>query len=155
VDTIVVGVDGSEESKTALRWAVEEAELRGARLRVVYAYDLKVAWRQFTYAEEMTQEQMAGIQRKMQQEAEEARRHAEGLVQGLVHEIAGRDAKIETVVLQAHHPADALVEQSENAKMLVVGSRGRGGFTGLVLGSVSQQCLHHAKCPVLVIRPQD
>ena len=153
---IVVGVDGSEESKRALRWALEEAELRGADVKVVYAYEFTPAWREFSYAESMTREQIAGVREKMQREADEAREHGEALVASVLADVAGDSGrsgvKAETLVLQDHQPAAALVDQSKGADLLVVGSRGRGGFTGLVLGSVSQQCLHHAKCPVVVIR---
>jgi nucleotide-binding universal stress UspA family protein len=154
VSLIVVGVDGSQESKNALRWAVAEAGLRGAELRVIHAYDFQPTWRHFPYGEAMTREQVALVQESIQREAAEARQHAEGLLASAVDEVSDGSVKVQTVVLQDHHPAEALVNQSKDADMLVVGSRGRGGFTGLVLGSVSQQCLHHASCPVVVVRPR-
>ena len=153
VSMIVVGVDGSKESKNALHWAVEEAGLRGTGLRVVYAYDFKPAWRELAYAEVTTREQMEVLQKQGQREADEARAHAEALVGSIVRDVADQGVKVQTIVMQDHHPAEALMAQSEDADMLVVGSRGRGGFTGLVLGSVSQQCVHHARCPVVVIHP--
>jgi nucleotide-binding universal stress UspA family protein len=153
LSTIVVGVDGSDESKRALRWAVEEAALRRADLKVVHAYEYKVPWHAFAAVEEgMNVEQMQLYQEGLQQEATEVRQQAEAFVEDVVREVDHEGVKVQTLALPDRHPADALVEQSEGADMLVVGSRGLGGFTGLVVGSVSQQCLHHAKCPVMVIR---
>lgn len=151
--TIVVGLDGSDESKRALRWAVEEAALRRADLKVVHAYTYKAPMRAFPIPEGMSAEQMQGFQEDLQKGAAEVRQQAETFVEGLVSEVAHDGVTVETVVLQDRHPADALVDESEGADMLVVGSRGLGGFAGLLLGSVSQHCLHHAKCPVLVLRP--
>jgi nucleotide-binding universal stress UspA family protein len=100
----------------------------------------------------MSAEQMRHWQEGLQREADEVREHAEAFVESVVSEVDHEGVKVQTLALQDRHPADALVEQSEGADMLVVGSRGLGGFAGLVVGSVSQQCLHHAKCPVVVIR---
>jgi nucleotide-binding universal stress UspA family protein len=149
VGTIVVGVDGSEESQNALRWAVEEAGLRGADLQVVHVYDYRPPLSAFAAAEGMSAEQIRQWQDNLRGEADAVRKDAEDLVGSVVRDVT--DQSVEVHVVQDRHPAEALVEQSEGADMLVVGSRGRGGFTGLVLGSVSQQCLHHARCPVVVI----
>lgn len=152
MSTIVVGVDGSDESKRALRWAVEEAALRRADLKVVHAYEYKPPMHASTSMEGMSVEQMRHHQEALQREAAEVEQHAEAFVEGVVSEVDREGVKVQTLALQDRHPADALVEQSEGADMLVVGSRGLGGFAGLVVGSVSQQCLHHAKCPVTVFR---
>jgi nucleotide-binding universal stress UspA family protein len=109
---IVVGVDGSESSKHALRWAVPDD---------VDYEDL-------------------------------ARR---GLIQ-TIEEVFGQDRppRVETRVVP-RHPAQALVELSVGAELLVVGCRGYGGVADALLGSVSTYCVHHAHCPVTVIRPAD
>jgi nucleotide-binding universal stress UspA family protein len=150
VGVIVVGVDGSDGSKTALRWAAEEARLRDAELRVVHVFHSESAWRDLAVAEGMTGEQFARVQERLR---EQDREQAQELVAAAVREIED-GVNVQSVVLHDHHPAQALVEQAEGADLLVVGSRGRGGFAGLVLGSVSQQCLYHARCPVVVVRPE-
>jgi nucleotide-binding universal stress UspA family protein len=149
--TIVVGMDGSEGSRKALRWALEHAARLGDDVRVVHAYEFRLPWREFAYAEGMSPQQMAVAREATDREAEETRRYAEELLRSAVSELADGRVAVEQVALHHHHPAAALVEQSEHADLLVVGSRGRGGFAGLLLGSVSQQCLHHAKCPVVVV----
>lgn len=152
MSTIVVGVDGSDESKRALRWAVEEAAFRRADLKVVHAYNYRPPMRAFTIPEDMSAEQMRHHQEGLQREAAQVVQHAEAFVEGVVSDVDHEGVEVQTLALQDRHPAEALVEQSEDADMLVVGSRGLGGFAGLVVGSVSQHCLHHAKCPVTVIR---
>lgn len=152
MSTIVVGVDGSDESKRALRWAVEEAALRRADLKVVHAYEYKVPWSAFAGMDGMSVEQIRLRQEGLARGADEVREHAEAFAESVVSQVDHDGVKVQTLALQDRHPADALVEESEGADMLVVGSRGLGGFAGLVVGSVSQQCLHHAKCPVVVIR---
>lgn len=153
--TIVVGVDGSDESKQALRWAAEEAALRRADLRVVHTYDDKPPLRAFVPpADGMSAEQRRHWYENLEREASHVWQQAEEFVASVVREVAPEGVEVETVVLRERHPAHALVEQSDGAEMLIVGSRGLGGFTGLVLGSVSQHCLHHATCPVTVIRPE-
>lgn len=152
--TIVVGVDGSEEAQAALRWAVEEAGLRDADLKIVYVYEYQPAWREHKFGSEVMSSSAATerLHEHLEQEATQAREHAEALVEAVVAEIADAGVRTEAVAYPHTHPAEALVDQSADADMLVVGSRGRGGFTGLVLGSVSQQCVQHASCPVTVIR---
>jgi nucleotide-binding universal stress UspA family protein len=138
METIVVGVDGSDASANALRWALREARLRGARVRVVHAW---------SYPEVSTYHGAAHLLRVPFAE------EAAAMLDRVVDE-AGSDAdgvEIEKSVVEGQ-PAPALVEAARDASMLVVGSRGLGGFSGLLLGSVSQQCAHHATCALVVIR---
>jgi nucleotide-binding universal stress UspA family protein len=134
---IVVGVDGSEESKAALRWAVEEARLRGATVRAVCAWSLPhVAGPGFAFLP-------GGI--------EEFRRDAEGVLDAAIAEVGSEGVDVERAAVEGG-AADVLVQAAQGADLLVVGSRGHGGFAGLLLGSVSQQCAHHAPCPVVIVR---
>jgi nucleotide-binding universal stress UspA family protein len=137
---IVVGIDGSDESKAAFRWALEEARLRKASVRAVHAwhdpYTLAPGYGlpedfEFPALQKAAQERLAAT----------------------VDELVGEnpDVTIEQLVLEGR-PASILVEAAEDADLLVVGSRGHGGFAGLLLGSVSQQCAHHATCPVVIVR---
>jgi nucleotide-binding universal stress UspA family protein len=133
---IVVGVDGSEPSKHALRWATEEARLRDATIKAVHVwqYPVEGTW--------------AGVPLDFYDAME---RGAAEILHATVAEVAGDDSsKIERVAV-CGAPALTLVDVSVGAELLVVGSRGLGGFKGLLLGSVSQQCVHHATCPVVVI----
>lgn len=132
---IVVGVDGSESSGQALRWAVEEARLRHARVRAVHA------WWGYPMLAADTEDQ-------------HPTNDASGAVQAFVTETLGeeRDVEVEPVVVQGQQASAALVEAAKDAALLVVGSRGAGGFSSLLLGSVSQQCAHHASCPVVIVR---
>lgn len=137
---IVVGVDGSPESKEALRWAIEEAQLRQATLRAVHAWTYPAMFAGAYVPPEMVDAN------RLSQDAREA-------LDAAVAEVAGDDphAYIERVV-EHGPPAQVLVEAARDAALLVVGSRGHGGFTGLLLGSVSQQCAHHAPCAVVIVR---
>ena len=134
---IVVGVDGSEASKAALRWAVEEARLRGATLRVVYAWSIPLV---LVPGAAVAESDVAPVQAD-----------AEQMVDRLVQEVAADGVTVEGAAVEGV-PASVLVEAAEGADLLVVGSRGHGGFAGLLLGSVSQQCAHHAPCPVVIVR---
>jgi nucleotide-binding universal stress UspA family protein len=136
---IVVGVDGSEQSKAALRWALDEARLRGASLRVVHAW---WAYPAFVPGAPI-----------IATEWEELRESADEFVESFVAEVLGEPDDVEITAVAVHGTAaPALVEASQEADLLVVGSRGLGGFTGLLLGSVSQQCAHHAPCPLVIVR---
>jgi nucleotide-binding universal stress UspA family protein len=137
VGRIVVGVDGSPESRAALRWAVGEAKLRHATLEAVCAWSFPV---------------IPGRDAPpLLVPVEELRDEAERMLSSLLAEEAPDVGITQTVV--EGNPADLLVDISDGADMLVVGSRGHGGFAGLLLGSVSSQCSHHAACPVVIIRP--
>lgn len=131
---IVVGVDGSENSKRAIAWAAEQAKLRGATLHVLHSW---------TFPPATT--------------GDDGRPHADlkGVAKSVLDEAIatlGSDPGIEVEREIAEDlPAQALIRASEGAEMVAVGSRGRGGFTGLLLGSVSQQVAQHARCPIVII----
>jgi nucleotide-binding universal stress UspA family protein len=139
METIVVGVDGSEGSEVALRWALREARLRGAKVRVVHAW---------SYPEVSTYHQ--AVHMLEIPFAEDAARLLDRVVGTASSEAEGLE--LEKLVVEGEG-APSLVEAARDASMLVVGSRGLGGFVGLLLGSVSQQCAHHATCPVVIIPP--
>jgi nucleotide-binding universal stress UspA family protein len=139
---IVVGVDHSAGAKAALRFALQEARLRQATLRVVHAW-------QFGYIGAPGIEAgstMVGA------ELEELRHGAEAALEATLREaIPDTDGvKLDRRVVEGP-AAPVLVEESHGADLLVVGSRGLGGFRGLLLGSVGQQCAHHAGCPVVIV----
>lgn len=136
---VVVGVDGSEVSSSAIAYAFEQASSRGVGLTVVHAWWLDhvedaaaaaiwtVDWQTFAQEEQaLVAESLAGWQEKYPDVA--VRRHS---VRGL--------------------PVEALIRQSQSACLVVVGTRGRGGFGGLLLGSVSQGVMNRAKCPVAIV----
>ena len=132
---IVVGVDGSEVAGAALAFAVEEARLRGASL------DAVIAWH-----EPYTAASIAPI-------APDPGVYTDAATSTLDESLAAVDAGGVEVrkLVERGGPAEALLRVAEGADLLVVGSRGHGGFTGLLLGSVSQQVVHHATCPVVVV----
>jgi nucleotide-binding universal stress UspA family protein len=134
---VVVGVDGSDPSIRALRFAADEAALRGVPLRVLHAWPLVAA----PYVAEYPGD---GV------EPEEAARQ---VLDRTVHSGLGGRRDIEVRAELAHGPAvRILLEESAGASLLVVGSRGRGGFAELLLGSTSHQVASHASCPVAVVR---
>lgn len=137
---IVVGVDGSEGSSAALRWAAEEARLRGATLQVVRAWHFPT----MGYAG-MGYLPVAPVEGLAEATASDMRTQiADALGE---HPLVPIDPKV------VEGPAaQALLKAAEGAEMLVVGSRGRGGFADLLLGSVSTHVAHHAHCPVLIVR---
>lgn len=141
--TIVVGIDGSEASLVALRWAADEARLRHARLEVVVSWQYPA----------LSTIPAFGVLPPADEMSEEAR---QGLAALLREEGLADDPSLEVVEAVVQGPAGAaLIDAAADADLLVVGSRGHGGFTGLVLGSVSQQCVTHAPCPVVVVPERD
>ena len=143
---IVVGVDHSEAAKAALRFALEEAKLREATLRVVHAW-------QYGYIGATGPE---GAYPAVGGDIKELRDGAQTTLEETLREaIPETDTvEIERRVVEGR-PAAVLVDESRGADLLVVGSRGHGGFTGLLLGSVSQQCAQHATCPVVIVHGDD
>lgn len=141
MDEIVVGVDGSPGSLVALRWAAEEARVHGAKLRAV------ASW----HASAVSSLPAWGVAEPPEVAIEALR---DGLTETLAAEGVGGQGgpEVEGVVVEGH-PAGALLEAAEGADLLVVGTRGHGGFAGLVLGSVSQHVVSHATCPVVVVPP--
>lgn len=133
---IVVGVDGSEQSIAALKHAARLAGLLDARIEAVTTWTYPVAMSPYAFTVEPSFEDIA------RQVLDEALQDAYG---------ESRPSALTTVV-QHGHAAQVLIDRSREAEMLVVGSRGRGGFTGLLLGSVSSECASHASCPVLIVR---
>lgn len=142
METILVGVDGSECARDALIRAANEAALRGARLRVVCAWDVPPAVYAGGFAPSFDQSTLDGF-----------RENAEAVVREAVAEVERLHPSLacEGEALEGQ-PAEVLLDQARNASLVVVGNRGRGGFASLLLGSVSQQVVHHAPCPVLVVR---
>lgn len=140
--TIVVGVDGSDGSVTALRWAVEEAERVDARVEAV------IAW---TYPYVATVPGVVSPVFAVDDVEADARALLDDAVDRAL-EGRGTEVTIDRRV-EAGPAARALIERSAEADLLVVGTRGHGGFVGLLLGSVSEQCAHHAKCPVVIVPP--
>jgi nucleotide-binding universal stress UspA family protein len=136
---VVVGVDRSPASATALRWAADEARLRQARLRVVMAWQLpSIALYPAPFPADVVADGQLAAQRLLAEELDEVLGHDR---QGL---------EVEPVVVDGA-AAPVLLDQAAAASLLVVGSRGHGGFTGLLLGSTSSQVVHHAPCPVTVV----
>jgi nucleotide-binding universal stress UspA family protein len=139
--TIVVGVDGSEHGERALDWAIEEAKLRGARLVLLSAWHVPAS----VYGAPGFAPQLDG---RMDKPFEDV---AEEVADAAAKRAREAGAEAEPSVRQGQ-AAEVLIDASGDADLLVVGSRGHGGFAGLLLGSVSAQCAHHAKSPVLIVR---
>ncbi|WP_306214000.1 universal stress protein [Actinoplanes sp. RD1] len=134
---IVVGVDGSPSSTAALRWAVGQARLAGGRVQAVAAWEYPTY---YGWAGPVPYEDIAVSVGKVLDEAVHA-----------VVDAATPDVEVLQSVVPGN-PSQALIDASAHAALLVVGSRGHGAFAGALLGSVSQHCVHHAHCPVVVVR---
>ena len=138
---VLVGVDGSPESAAALEYAVAEANRRGARLRVVSTYFPE-------YAVHGRTEPLTASEPAVEIDVETQTRR-------MVDEALAGDALPSPVeiVVAAGPAAGVLIDKSGEVDVLVLGHRGRGGFASMLLGSVSLQCVLHARCPVIVVRP--
>lgn len=140
-DDVVVGVDGSQGARVALRWAVDEAAIRTARLSVVHAWSVP-------YAVPFGTIGVPPI------DPAEVSRESEKLLHELTDPViaSARQKPAEVELLSIEEPAaQALLHRAKDVGMLVVGTRGTGGFAALLLGSVSHQCLHHATCAVVIV----
>ena len=138
---VLVGVDGSPQSGAALKYAVAEANRRGARLRVVSTYfpEYSVHGRTqpLSVSEPAIEADVEAQTRRMVEEALDG--------DGVVPPVE--------IVVAAGPAAGVLIDMSGEVDVLVVGHRGRGGFASMLLGSVGLQCVLHANCPVIVVRP--
>lgn len=139
-DIVVVAVDGSPASHNAVRWAANTANKRGIPLRLASSYTMP----QFLYAEGMVppQELFDDLQSQTMKKVDEAR--------AIAHEVAP-EIKIGHTIAEGS-PIDMLLEMSKDVTMIVMGSRGLGGLSGMVMGSVSAAVVSHASCPVVVVR---
>jgi nucleotide-binding universal stress UspA family protein len=141
MEKIVVGIDGSKAAREALEWAVAEARVRGAGLVVVHAWQQPTAALMSPYAPLLADP--ASL-------AETARKTLTDSLATVDLTGVAREPELRIVQGPA---APALLGAAQDATLLVVGSRGRGGFAGLLLGSVSQQVAHESTIPVVIIRP--
>jgi nucleotide-binding universal stress UspA family protein len=133
---IVVGVDGSEPSKDALRWAAGQARRTGSDLHAVCAWEFPAA---YGWAPDY-----AGV--NLAAEALKA-------LDATIAQVLGDEPDVPLVTrVEQGHAAQVLIDASRGADLLVVGSRGHRAFAGMLLGSVSQHCAQHAACPVVIMR---
>ena len=139
-DVVVVGVDGSENAWRALDWAVGEAKIRGATLKVVCAFEDPVSTvglgTAFGAGAPITVDPTL----------------VEGAAKEVVDEAAKRAGDVPMqLVARCDRPSDVLCDESKGASMLVVGSRGHSAMGSLLLGSVSNHVVHHASCPIVIV----
>lgn len=135
---IVVGVDGSTSSIAAVDWAVRQADLTGAVVEALTTWEWPNTYGVLLVVPEGYDPE-ADARTVLENSIEAARQ-------------SHPDVTIQPIVVHSH-PAPALIEASRGADLLVVGSRGHGEFTGMLIGSVSEHCVSNSHCPVLVVRP--
>ena len=138
---IVVGIDGSHNASHALEWAMTEAAIRKAPLTVITVHSVPAGYWSGAPVE------LPGDQDKVA----EIRKTAEAAVADAAAKLGAGQPESVTVTAVSGFPVQALIDASKRCDLLVVGSRGGGGFGALVLGSVSNQVVHHAECPVVVV----
>ena len=141
---IVVGVDGSEGGATALEFAAAEAALRETQLRIVSAWEVPPPVAGYGGNFEVPFD--TGTRDALRVRAQKIGDDALAKVKELQPSVDGE------ALAEQGQPADVLLAQSAEAELIVVGRRGLGGFKSLLLGSVSQQVIHHATCPVVVVQ---
>lgn len=138
---IVVGVDGSQAAREALAWALRQAELTGGSIDAVTAWHKPVVISGMPYGPLAVLEQS------------DLARFAETTLTNSIRAVVGADSAVSVrPVIRQGNAAQVLLDAADGADLLVVGSRGHGGFAEALLGSVSQHCVHHAPCPVVIIR---
>ncbi len=138
---IVVGVDGSPSSRAALRWAVRQAVLTDGMVDAITAWHVPVTPYGYTWAP-ISVDEADNLE-------EDARKALDAAIS---EEVDLADRHRVTARLINGHPAEVLLKAAAGADLLVVGSRGHGAFAEALLGSVGQYCVHHAHCPVLIMR---
>jgi nucleotide-binding universal stress UspA family protein len=143
---IVVGVDGSDSSVRAARWAIEEASLRSMAVRIVCAFQAPVAW--LGMGEALGATMTTGLSE------DDLRSYSNSTINSVLDQIE-RPEGLEVIAdPQMGHASDILIAASKHAELLVVGSRGHGDIGSVLLGSTGMHCVHHAACPVVVV-PHD
>ena len=143
---VIVGVDGSAGARAALGWAMAEARLRKTSLRVVHAWTFSYpGGAGYGYLGTTLEGFPGGGLSNLHRASEDMIDHA---IAELAADAEGLEIEREIVEGSA---ADVLVGTATERDLLVVGSRGHGEFAGLLLGSVSRQCAHHARCPVVIV----
>jgi nucleotide-binding universal stress UspA family protein len=141
-ETVIVGVDGSSASVAALAWAARYAEATGADLIAM------LAWH---YPSVAGGPPVGVAPEAVTSQVEKSRYDI--LDKAIGDACAGRPSvRVQRKVVYGH-PAQALIDESKDASLLVVGSKGYGGFRGMMLGSISTHCVSHASCPVTVVKP--
>ena len=142
IKVIVVGVDGSKSSRAALSWAYDEATHHNASLTVISTWHPPALPMTPPYGSLPPEGYVSQPQRE-----------ALDLLQKLVADLEERNPPVDVrTAIEEGNPSEVLIEQSKEADLIVVGSRGHGGFAGMLLGSVSQHLVAHAGCPVVVVR---
>ena len=141
---IIVGIDGSDRSRQALEWAVNEAAVRHAPLTVLTINQAVVGYGGGPV------EYPGDADR-----AEQARKAAQALTDNILEKANADSPSSVTVEAVTGFPAEEILRAGADADMIVVGSRGTGGFRPLRLGSVADQVAHHARCPVVVVPAND
>lgn len=138
---IVVGIDGSHNASHALEWAMTEAAIRKAPLTVITVNSVPASyWSRAPVQLPVDEDRVAEI-----------RKIAEAAVADTAAKLGASQPESVTVSATSGFPAQTLIDASNDSDLVVVGSRGGGGFAPLVLGSVSHQVVHHAHCPVVVV----
>ena len=161
---IVVGVDGSAHSRRALKRAIEEAALRGGTVDAIYVFPpphrplsnslIGLPYGAGSAARPVSPDAPAHHPPSPMEEAvARSEREMEQFVASVVDGSTGPVPRV--VAVADAHPAGVLIDESRNADLLVIGTRGLGGFVGMLLGSVAQHCIQHARCPMLILPPED
>jgi nucleotide-binding universal stress UspA family protein len=138
---IVVGIDGSDQSRAALLWAMEQAAERNIPLDVLHVWHMSVSMLPMGLAAESVDPEDF---------AHEAKTMAEREIDWAYEHTAARPMIVRPMAIEGH-PAKVLVEEAASAELLVVGARGIGHFAGMLLGSISDYCVRHAPVPVVVV----
>jgi nucleotide-binding universal stress UspA family protein len=160
---IVVGVDGSPESKRALLQAIEEGRLRRAQVDAVYVFEpprrslsdslIGLPYGRPPGAREISPyDHEQEMIRSDEQAAATARATIEPFIDAALESDPGPRPGL--VVVSHDNPAEALIDQARLAELLVIGTRGLGGIKGMLVGSVAQHCIQHARCPMLILPPE-
>ncbi|MEE1805008.1 universal stress protein [Streptomyces sp. BE133] len=138
---IVVGVDGSEPSKAALRWTADQAELIDGVVDATIAREFPTSW--------------YGLVPPADTKPADYQQQARKLLDRVIDEVLGPEQPVEIRPRSAQgHPAAVLLDPAAGARLLVMGDRGHGGFAEALLGSIGQHCVQHAPCPVVVRGPR-